>query len=126
MDVLTQFPTVDEARLHELIVRRARELWELRGRLDGHADEDWAQAEEEVRKQYAEPQFPSTAFLSVKGQHFIYTCRYQRNCADYRPGDIAPGQTIRFRIEDGKLYLKLGEGRELESTIVSKVPLNEQ
>jgi len=121
MDVVTDDPVLDEATLREAIVHRARELWELRGRLDGHADEDWAQAEAEVRKRFSQPRVASPAFLSVKGQRFIYTCRYDRNCTEYRPGDIAPGQIIHFRVAEGKLYLKLRDDRELETLITDKV-----
>jgi hypothetical protein len=35
--------------LEEEIRRRAYELYELRGREDGFAEEDWARAEHEVR-----------------------------------------------------------------------------
>lgn len=31
--------------LHNLIAQRAYEIWEKRGRLDGYADQDWAEAE---------------------------------------------------------------------------------
>jgi hypothetical protein len=38
------------AAVHEGICQRALELYELRGRVDGHALDDWLQAEEEVAK----------------------------------------------------------------------------
>ncbi len=34
--------------LEERIRRRAFEIYELRGRVDGYADEDWLQAEQEL------------------------------------------------------------------------------
>jgi H+-transporting ATPase len=34
------------------IAIRAYELYEQRGRQDGHADQDWIQAEKEIRKKY--------------------------------------------------------------------------
>jgi hypothetical protein len=33
---------------HESVRARAYELYEVRGRIDGHAEEDWLQAESEV------------------------------------------------------------------------------
>jgi H+-transporting ATPase len=36
--------------LDQQIAKRAYELYEQRGRQDGHADEDWSKAEEEIRK----------------------------------------------------------------------------
>ena len=37
----------------EEVRRRAYELYELRGRVDGHDVEDWLQAEDEVKHQLA-------------------------------------------------------------------------
>jgi hypothetical protein len=121
MSVLAESPAMNEAEVHEAIVRRARALWEQRGRMDGHATEDWAQAEAEIREQLAASRDASPAFLSVQSQAFVYTCRYDRNCAAYRPGDFAPGDPIRFRVTGGKLYLKLSDSHELETTIVRKI-----
>jgi DUF2934 family protein len=123
MDAFVESPAIDEAARHEATVRRAHELWELRGRIDGHAEEDWAQAEAEVRKQWAQTRPASQAFLSIKGERFVYTCSYDRNGAAYHPGDIVPGQTIRFRVVEGKLFLKLGDNRELETTVIRKVEM---
>ena len=80
-----------------------------------------AQAEAEIREQSAALRDASPAFLSVQSQAFVYTCRYDRNCAAYRPGDFAPGDPIRFRVTDGKLFLKLTDSRELETTIIRKI-----
>lgn len=34
---------------HDMIARRAYEIWESRGRVDGYAQQDWEQAERELR-----------------------------------------------------------------------------
>jgi hypothetical protein len=39
----------EKASLNERIAKRAYELYELRGCLDGYAHEDWVQAEREIR-----------------------------------------------------------------------------
>jgi hypothetical protein len=119
MDVLMDSPVMDERAVHEAIVRRARELWEQRGRVDGHADEDWAQAEAEVRQQLGQPKAASPAFLAVKANGYVYTCRYDRNSDIYQPGDLAAGEAIRLRMDGDKLYLKVHD-RELETTIVRR------
>lgn len=119
MDVLMDFLVTDERAVHDAIVRRARELWEQRGRVDGHADEDWAQAEAEVRQQLAQPKVASPAFLAVKANGYVYTCRYDRNSDIYQPGDLVAGEAIRLRIDGDKLYLKVRD-RELETTIVRR------
>ncbi len=38
--------------LEEKIRQRAYELYEKRGRVDGHHEEDWAQAEEQIRSEH--------------------------------------------------------------------------
>ncbi len=40
------FPSAD---LTEMIRVRAYELYEQRGKIDGHAEEDWLQAESEIK-----------------------------------------------------------------------------
>jgi Protein of unknown function (DUF2934) len=119
MDVLMDSTVIDEGTVHEAIVRRARELWEQRGRVDGHAEEDWAQAEAEVRQQLAQRNAGFPAFLAVKANGYIYTCRYDRNSDAYKPGDLAPGETIRLRFEGEKIYMSFRD-HELETTIVRR------
>gem|GEM_PF-5397675 len=41
-------PLLDDRKLHELIARRAYELFETRGFEDGHDCEDWLEAEKQV------------------------------------------------------------------------------
>jgi Protein of unknown function (DUF2934) len=122
MDVLMEYPVSDESAIHDRIVRRARELWEQRGRVDGHAEEDWAQAEAEVRQQLAQPKATSQAFLAVKSNGYVYTCRYDRNSDVYKPGDLAVGESVRLRFEGEKLYLRFHD-HELETTIVRRAGL---
>jgi hypothetical protein len=53
----TQTPTLavmeSPSDLHEQIRRRAYELFEQRGRIDGHEVSDWLQAESEVAQKKA-------------------------------------------------------------------------
>jgi hypothetical protein len=119
MNVLVDPAVMDKSDVHDAIVRRAREIWEQRGRLDGHAEEDWAQAEAEVRQQLAQPSLSVPAFLAVKANGYVYTCRYDPTSDAYRPGDLASGETIRLRFEGEKLYLRFHD-RELETTIVRR------
>jgi hypothetical protein len=41
--------------LQENVRARAYELYEVRGRIDGHAEEDWLQAEGEVARSNKKP-----------------------------------------------------------------------
>ena len=43
-----QSPLLDDRKLHELIARRAYELYENRGCEDGHECEDWLEAEKQL------------------------------------------------------------------------------
>ncbi len=44
----TEFPLLDDSRLHELIASRAYELYEKRGFMEGHDCEDWLEAERQI------------------------------------------------------------------------------
>ena len=46
----------DTALLHRLFARRAYQLYEARGCLDGFDVQDWLQAEREVLEQLTEPE----------------------------------------------------------------------
>jgi hypothetical protein len=54
-NVLNRYKAINEGRTQAELVaeirRRAYELYERRGRVDGHAPEDWAKAEAEVIEQ---------------------------------------------------------------------------
>lgn len=107
--------------IHEAITRRARELWELRGRVDGHAEEDWAQAEAEVMKAMAGASTPKKAFIAVKIGQFIYTGEYDARQSDvYRPGDLNRGEPTAIHFEGEKMFLRLKGGRELATRIVKR------
>ncbi len=45
-------PVVDERMLHELIEKKAYELYEKRGRQDGRALDDWLEAEKIIMEEY--------------------------------------------------------------------------
>ena len=46
----------DTALLHRLFARRAHQLYEARGCLDGFDVQDWLQAEREILEQLTEPE----------------------------------------------------------------------
>jgi len=45
----TDFEQIDSVPTHEEIARRAFELWKRRGCPEGSSNEDWCEAEEELR-----------------------------------------------------------------------------
>ena len=126
------------------IARRARELYELRGCVDGYALEDWVQAEREVMNQLAKEEAapensnlpadtraPSTsgpqlgrktATIAVRVGTFVYTGEYETNrCTSYKPGTLRKGQPIEIRFDQDKMFIELPDGRELETRIVKKI-----
>ncbi len=112
---------VTSRAFHDAVARRARELWELRGRVDGHAQEDWAQAEAEVRlaEALSAEGAPARAYMKVKVGDSIYIAEYDRT-ADYTPGELKRGDSVAIRIEQDRMYIKLSHGRELVTRIVEK------
>jgi DUF2934 family protein len=104
---------------YDAVARRARELWELRGRLDGHAQEDWLQAEAEVRlaEALSAEARQHRAYMKVRVGDSVYIAEYESG-AGYTPGELKRGQRVAIRIEHGVIYLKLSGGRELAARIV--------
>jgi hypothetical protein len=110
---------MDESAIHEAVEKRARELWELGGRRDGHADEDWKQAEREIRSRVATAGQQGNRRIIVKVAGVTYTGEYDpATAASYHPGDLQPGTEIRIQFQDDCMLLKLGDGRQLQAKII--------
>lgn len=129
----------DAAALEKLIAQRAQELYELRGREEGHALEDWLRAEGEVRAKLGTQgklsdqvsgagsvRIPTAAgltaaFFKIRVGDVIYTLQYDpQHCDAYRPGMLKKGQPVELRFEEDKVYMKLPNARELEAKVVRK------
>jgi len=109
-----------DGSIHEAIVRRAREIWQEHGCIDGHAEEDWAQAEAEIRGRLAAHR-TSIRRIVVKAGSFLYTAEYAvSDTTAYHPGELGPGEPIRLHFERDKMWLRLSGGRELETRIIRK------
>lgn len=134
--------------LQEAITRRAGELYQQRGCVDGHALEDWLQAEAEVTAQFRsqenaseekpasesssdaeKPKPPAldapvsrkSGFFKLKVDDVIYTVEYDpARCDSYRPGMLRKGQPVELRFEDDRIFMKLPNSRELEAKVVKK------
>jgi len=102
----------------EAIRRRARELYEQRGRVAGHELEDWLQAEAEIDGAAA-AQRKSAVVVKVDG--VTYTGEYDPAVSQgYCPGEWSAGERMPVRFEGDRMYLKRKNGSELEARIVKK------
>lgn len=105
--------------LHELIRRRAEEIYYRNGRVPGRDVENWAQAEREI---LAELTSSRRHAVVVRVSGVQYVGEYHPHSSDgYAPGEFAAGTPIPVRFEGDKMYLTRPDGRELETTVVHKI-----
>ncbi len=117
MNAAAQFPT----DLQEAIRRRAEEIYIRNGKIPGHDLENWAQAEQEILRESAEPAPRRTAIV-VKVNGAAYIGEYDPTSSDgYLPGEFGPGVTVPVRFRGNKMLLQRPNGKILETTIVKKI-----
>ncbi len=110
----------DSPQLQEAIRRRATELFQRRGSLEGHDAENWYQAEAEILRESASNPVRRAVVVNVRG--VVYTGEYDSTSADgYIPGEWKPGDPVPVRLAGDKLYLRRPNGRELQTTIVKRI-----
>jgi hypothetical protein len=106
--------------LDEAIRRRATELYQRGGALEGHDAENWCQAEAEILRESGTRGVRRAVVVNVRG--VVYTGEYESASADgYTPGEWKPGDPIPVRLAGDKLYLRRPDGRELKTTIVKRI-----
>lgn len=101
------------------IRRRAAEIFERSGRLQGRDLDNWCQAEAEVLREFGANAVRRAVVLDVAG--ILYTGEYDCLTEDYQPGEWQPGDSVRVRLEGDNLYLRRPNGRELCTTIVKRI-----
>jgi hypothetical protein len=110
----------DSSQLQEAIRRRATELFQRGGAVEGHDVENWYQAEAEVLRESATHAVRRAVVVNVRG--VVYTVEYESTSADgYVPGEWKPGDPVPVRLAGDKLYLRRPNGRELRTTIVKRI-----
>jgi Protein of unknown function (DUF2934) len=110
----------DSPQLQEAIRRRATELFQRGGKVEGHDVEHWYQAEAEILRESNIHAVRRAVVVSVRG--VVYTGEYESASADgYLPGEWHPGDPIPVRLAGDKLYLRRPNGRELQTTIVKRI-----
>ncbi len=104
----------------EAIRRRATELFQQRGEIEGHDLENWCQAEAEILRESATQAVRRAVVINLDG--VVYTGEYESASAeDYTPGEWTPGDPVPVRLAGDKLYLRRRNGRELQTTIVKRI-----
>jgi hypothetical protein len=107
--------------LHELIRRRAEEIYYRSGSVPGRDLENWAKAEKEVRQELAAQSVRRTAVV-IRVSGVLYVGEYSIHASGgYAPGEFDEGAPVPVRFEGEKMFVKRPNGRELETTIVQKI-----
>jgi hypothetical protein len=106
---------------HDAIRHRAEEIYIRNGRLPGRDLENWAQAEQEILRESAEPTVHRTAIV-VRVEGSEYVGEYNAEVSDgYRPGEFGPGASIPVRFDGDKMLVLRPNGKVLETTIVNQI-----
>jgi hypothetical protein len=110
-------------QMQDAIRRRATELFERSGSVPGHDVENWCQAELEILKEQATQLLRPAVVIKFEG--VLYTCEYEPDSAGtYTPGEWTPGDPVALHIAGDKVYLRRHNGKQLETTITSRVSQN--
>ena len=109
-----------ESTMHEAIRRRAEEIYIRKGRIPGHDLDNWAQAEQEIKRETAAATPRKAVVVRVDGVE--YFGEYQpEDCDGYQPGELGKGKVVPVRFAGNKMFVKRPNGKELETTIVKKI-----
>jgi len=110
----------NSAQVQEAIRRRAAELFDRSGGLQGHDSENWFQAEAEIVRELSVHPVRRAVVVNVQG--VIYTGEYEPTLSQgYTPGEWSPGEPVPVRLAGDQLYLRRPNGRELQTTIVKRI-----
>ena len=111
---------VPTAELHEAIRLRAEEVYIRNGRIAGCDLENWAQAEHEILTESAASTRRVAVVVSVNGVQYVG--EYNPQSADgYLAGEFAAGAPVPVRFDGNKMFVRRPNGRELETTVASKI-----
>lgn len=110
---------VPASNVHELIRRRAEEIYIRSGRIPGRDVENWTQAEQEILAKTEKPRSHTAIVVRVNGVKYIG--EYLPESADgYVPGEFPPGASVSVRLRGDKMFIKRANGKELETRIVKR------
>ncbi len=109
---------------HELIRRRAEEIYFRNGRIPGRDAENWAQAEQEILQESAHAlagHWTHRAAVVVTVHGVKYIGEYDPAASEgYAAGEFAKGKAVPVRFEGDRMFVRRPNGKELETRIVEK------
>jgi hypothetical protein len=118
--VTAQPAEAGSADLHEMIGRRAREIYERSGRIAGRDVENWMQAEAEIQSERKNAVRKSAVVVRVNGVQYVG--EYGTASAEgYTPGEFTKGDLVPVRFDGDHMFVKRHNGRELATRIVRQV-----
>ena len=109
-----------DSKRQEAIRRRAEEIYIRSGRIPGHDLENWAQAEQEIKRETAGASPRKAVVVRVNGVEYFGEYRPD-DCDGYQPGELGKGKVVPVRFAGNKMFVKRPNGKELETTIVKKI-----
>lgn len=105
---------------NEAIRKRAEEIYIRNGRIPGRDAENWAQAEQEISREFASPH-PQTTAIVVRVNGEEYVGEYNPDSSDgYHPGEFGAGVSVPVRFRGDKMFVMRPNGKVLETTIVKR------
>ena len=111
-------PAMASPNLQEAIRLRAEEIYIRNGSLPGRDDENWAQAEAEIHREFLARHSRKRAIvLNVEGVKYVGEYEFALS-AGYTPGEFTAGDSVRVRFNSGRMVVQRPNGQELETTIV--------
>jgi hypothetical protein len=111
------------ADLHEAIRRRAEEIYHRNGKVPGRDSQNWAQAEAEILQDFSAATRRTAIIINLDGVQYVG--EYNRESSQgYAPGELGPSSLVPVRIEGDKMFVTRRNGKELETTIVQRIPIS--
>jgi Protein of unknown function (DUF2934) len=109
------------SELQNAIRRRAEEIYERSGRIQGRDVQNWIQAEAEVRS-HAQSAIARKAAIVVKVEGVRYVGEYDSASADgYIPGEFKIGGPVTVRLHGDWMYVMRPNGKELQTRVIERI-----
>lgn len=114
-------PSAANHDLQEAIRRRAEEIYERNGKVEGRDVQNWIQAEAEVRSEM-QSAAPRNAAIVVKVDGIKYVGEYNESAADgYAPGEFAIGDPVPVRLQGDWMFVMRRNGKELQTRVIERM-----